>query len=95
MVEEDEGADHPPLHERQDAAHLESAEAAAACRDHQVHRYLPIAPPLLKAYAASTSTISESASALTFSTGTSAIAAPSRASMRTPLTSTAPDAGTK
>jgi len=46
-------------------------------------------------YAASTSTISESSSAVIFSLSSSRIAAPSRALTRTPLISTDPAAGTK
>src|SRR5205814_3019025 len=46
-------------------------------------------------YAASTSTSSESCSAVIFSTGSSVMAAPSRVLTRTPLISTAPVAGTR
>src|SRR3984893_953264 len=47
------------------------------------------------AYAASTSTSSESSSAVIFSFASSRMATPSRALTRTPLTSTAPAAGTR
>ena len=47
------------------------------------------------AYAASTSTSSESSSAVIVSFASSRIAAPSRALTRTPLTSTLPVAGTR
>ena len=46
-------------------------------------------------YAASTSTSSESSSAVIVSFASSRIAAPSRALTRTPLTSTLPAAGTR
>lgn len=49
----------------------------------------------LSCYTVSTSTISESSSAVTFTISSFVIAAPSRASMRTPLTSMAPVAGTR
>src|SRR6267378_7111589 len=47
------------------------------------------------AYAASTSTSSESSSAVIFSFASSRIATPSRALTNTPLTSTLPTAGTR
>jgi len=49
----------------------------------------------IERYAASTSTNSESSSAVIRSFASSRIAAPSRALTRTPLTSTAPAAGTR
>src|ERR1700732_4526024 len=50
---------------------------------------------LVTAYAASTSTSSESSSAVIFSFASSRIATPSRALTRTPLISTVPAAGTR
>ena len=46
-------------------------------------------------YGASTMTSSESSMAVILRMATSLMAAPSRASIRTPLTSTAPEAGTR
>jgi hypothetical protein len=61
-------------------------------------RIIDLNPPRLARglpYGASTMTSSESSIAVILTTATSLMAAPSRASILTPLTSTAPEAGTR